>query len=345
MRHIKKSSLVVIAILVVIVGLIGQNAIGIYYNSQSSSIYSQSAGSVVYVENGVTGVVSISDPFLNRTTDINVIYAPLDSGSGFIVNSDGYIVTAFHVVGDPVTLQNQMTLKLMNSTDVQNYIEKAAVTSYLTNYNPQLGSELVNNNTPGSPMVIQSQPDPNGTTELLIQRNLLNVKSSQQLIKVKLPGTSGGNSINANLVDVGDPNSDDDVALLKIDTLFQKLPALSVSSKRPDIGEKIQIYGYPVINGGMYSDINQSIIKPSSTTGLLTSIIPNNGTVYYQTNAITTHGYSGGPALDSSNNVLGIIIYSIESGNQSSGVTSSLFLSSDYIIQICNKNNVPINIV
>ncbi len=73
-------------------------------------------------------MVSITDPFLNRTTDINVIYAPLDSGSGFIVNSDGYIVTAFHVVGDPVTLQDQMTLKLMNSTDVQNYIEKAAVT-------------------------------------------------------------------------------------------------------------------------------------------------------------------------------------------------------------------------
>ena len=146
-------------------------------------------------------------------------------------------------------------------------------------------------------------------------------------------------------MDVGDPNSDDDVALLKIDTFFQKLPALSVNSKRPDIGEKIQIYGYPVINGGMYSDINQSIIRPSSTTGLLTSITPNNGTVYYQTNAITTHGYSGGPALDSSNNVLGIIIYSIESSNQSSGATSSLFLSSDYIIQICNKNNVPINIV
>ena len=343
MKHIKKSSLVIIAILVAILGLITQNAIGNFYNSQSS-LNSQTAGSVVYVENGVTGVVSITDPFLNKTTDINIIYAPLDSGSGFIVNSNGYIITAFHVVGDPVTLQNQMTLKLMNSTDVQNYIEKAAVTSYLTNYNPQLGSELVTNNVPGNPMVIQSQPDANTTTELLIQRNLLNVKSYQQLIKVKLPGTSGGNSVDANLVDVGDPNSDDDVALLKIDTFFQKLPSLSVSSQRPDIGEKIQIYGYPVINGGMYSDFNQSTIKPSSTTGLLTSITPNNGTVYYQTNAVTTHGYSGGPALDSSNNVLGIIIYSIESNNPSAS-TSSLFLSSDYIIQICNKNNVPINIV
>ncbi len=171
----------------------------------------------------------------------------------------------------------------------------------------------------------------------------MSVKNSKQLIKVKLAGTSSANSIDADLVDVGDTNTD--VALIKINTLFQKLPALNISSNRPGIGEKIQIYGYPVINGGMYSDFNQSVIKPSSTTGFLTSITPNNGTVYYQTSAITTHGYSGGPAMDSNNNVLGIVIYSIESNNSQSGTTSSLFLSSDYIIQICDKNNISINVV
>jgi serine protease Do len=340
MRHIKKSSLIIVAVFVAIVGLIGQNIIGNYYYSQSSSL-TQAASSVVYIENGVTGVVSITDPFVNKTTDINVIYAPLDSGSGFIVNGQGYIVTAFHVVGDPETLKNQMILKVMNTTDVQNYIEKAAVTGYISNYNPQIGSELLNN--PGNTTIIQTQPDVNTTTELLIQRNLLIVKNSKQLIKVKLAGTSSANSINADLVDVGDTNTD--VALIKINKLFQKLPALNISSNRPGIGEKIQIYGYPVINEGMYSDFNQSVIKPSSTTGFLTSITPNNGTVYYQTNAITTHGYSGGPALDSNNNVLGIVIYSVESNNSQSVATSSLFLSSDYIIQICNKNNISINVV
>lgn len=340
MRHIKKSSLIIVAVFVVILGLIGQNIIGNYYYSQSSSL-TQASSSVVYIENGVTGVVSITDPFVNKTTDINVIYAPLDSGSGFIVNGQGYIVTAFHVVADPETLNDQMILKVMNATDVQNYIERAAVTGYISNYNPQLGSELVNN--PGNTTIIQTQPDVNTTTELLVERNLLSVKNSKQLIKVKLAGTSSANSIDADLVDVGDTNTD--VALIKINTLFQKLPALNISSNRPGIGEKIQIYGYPVINGGMYSDFNQSVIKPSSTTGFLTSITPNNGTVYYQTSAITTHGYSGGPAMDSNNNVLGIVIYSIESNNSQSGTTSSLFLSSDYIIQICDKNNISINVV
>ena len=342
MNHIKKS-LIIIAFLVVILGVVGQNIIGNYY-SQPSNLNSKASSSVVYIENGVSGVVSITDPYLNKTTDINVIYDPLDSGSGFVVNSNGYIVTAYHVVGDPETLKNQKTLKLMNSSDIQLYIERAAVTGYMVNYNPQLGSELISNNLPGNPTIIQAQPDPNSTTDMLIQRNLLNVKSSQQLIKVKLPGSNSGDSVNANLVDVGNSGADEDVALLKIDTFFNKLPSLVVNSKRPAVGDKIQIYGYPILTNGMYSDMNQSVIKPSSTTGVLTAEVPNNGTIYYQTNAISAHGYSGGPVLDSQNNVLGIIIYSVTSNQQSAG-TSSLFLSSDYIIQICNKNNIPIQVI
>jgi S1-C subfamily serine protease len=345
MKHLKHSTLVVIAILVAILGLIAQNAIGNNYYIQSSDSNSQTVGSVVYIENGVTGVVSIKDPFVNRTTNINVEYAPLDSGSGFIVNSNGYIITAFHVVGDPLALTNNNTLKIMNSTDVQNYIEKAAVEGYITDYNPQLGSELASNSLPGNPMQIETQPDVNSTTARLIQQNLITVVSAKQQIKVKLPGSTGGNSINANLIDVGNPNTDQDVALIKISALFQNLHALTLSSSKPNNGDKVSIYGYPVLSSGMYSDLNQSIIKPYSTSGKITGVIPNNGTVFYQTSAVTTHGYSGGPALNSQNNVLGIIIYSIITNNQQGNQTSSLFLSSNYIIQLCNKNNVSIHVV
>jgi S1-C subfamily serine protease len=345
MKHLKHSTLVVIAILVAIFGLIAQNAIGNNYYVQLSDSNSQTAGSVVYIENGVTGVVSIKDPFVNRTTEINVEYAPLDSGSGFIVNSNGYIITAFHVIGDPLAVTSNNTLKIMNITDVQNYIEKAAVEGYITNYNPQLGSEMASNSLPGNPMQIETQPDVNSTTARLIQQNLITVISAKQQIKVKLPGSTGGNSINANLIDVGNPNTDQDVALIKISALFQNLHSLTISSKKPSNGDKVSIYGYPVLSSGMYSDLNQSIIKPSSTSGKLTGVIPNNGTVFYQTSAVTAHGYSGGPALNSQNNVLGIIIYSIITNNQQGNQTSSLFLSSNYIIQLCNKNNVSIHVV
>ena len=340
----KKVTLLIIAVIVVVLGILGQNVIGNYY-SPPATLNSQSAGSVVYIENGVTGKVTINDPYLNKTTDINVIYAPLDSGSGFIVNSDGYSVTAFHVVGDPETVKNTGQLRLMNSTDIQRYIERAAVTGYITKYNPQLGFELISNNLPGNPPLITTQPDTNSTTDILVQRNLINVQSANQQIRVKLPGTSSTSSINANLLDVGISGTQDDVAVLKIDSTFKKLIPLTISSKIPVIGEKLQIYGYPVFDSGMYSDFNQTIIKPSSISGIFTAEVPNNGTTYYETNANAVHGYSGGPVLNSNNNVMGIIIYSVQSPqpNQQTS-TSSLFLSSQYIIQICQKNNITINI-
>jgi len=342
MDHLKKILLILVAFIVVILGLFftTENLMGNY----SQSTNSQTSGSVVYIENGVSGVVTVTDPYLNRSTDINVIYDPLDSGSGFIVNSNGYIITAFHVIGDPQTLQSSGTLRLMNSSNIQLYLERAAVTGYVSQYDPQLGTSLVNNGSTSS-LVIQNQPDVNTTTDLMNQRNLLQVKSYKQQIKVRLPGSSNGDSIDADLIDVGDAATSEDVALLKIDSLFKKLNPLTLNSNNPSTNENIQIYGYPVTNEGMYSNSNQSQLQPSVSTGVVTTQLPNQGSVYYETTAPTMHGFSGGPVVDNNNNVLGIIIYSVESSNNTQQSGSSVFLSSNYIIQICNRNNVAVNIV
>jgi S1-C subfamily serine protease len=341
MNHAKKTLLIIIAVIVVILGVYSQNFLGTYYTKQSNT---PASGSVVYIENGVSGVVTVTDPYLNRSTDINVIYDPLDSGSGFIVNSNGYIVTAFHVVGDPVSIQNLGKLKLMDSADVQLYLERAAVTGYISKYDPQLGTSLISNGSSSSP-VIQNQPDVNATTDIMVQRNLLQVKSSQQQIKVRLPGSTNGDSINADLIDVGDAATSEDVALIKIDGLFKKLNPLTLNSNKPSTNDNIQIFGYPVNNQEMYSNSDPSPLQPSSSSGVVTNELPNQGSVYFETTAPTVHGFSGGPVVDKNNNVLGIIIYSIVSSNNPQQSGSSVFLSSDYIIQICNRNNVSTNIV
>ena len=374
MGIIKKVSLTILVILIVILGLVAvQNIIGNNNYSQSSSLTSQSAESVVYIQNGVTGQVTITDPFLNRTTNINIIYYPLDTGSGFIVNSNGYIITALHVVGDLDSLNNQ-TLKTMDNSDVQRYIERAAVKGYVSEYNPDLSYELANNVSGNSHLHL----DLNTTTAILNQKNLLKVQSAQQLIKVNLPGTSS-TSLNASIVDVGNPSTDDDVALLKIETSLKNLPKLSVNSKNPGIFEGVHIYGYPGLDNAVNSNYNPSLVTPSSSSGLITSETFKNGsnsntfdfstiyeniedwynviltpktspnnTLYYGTTAVTTSGYSGGPVVDSKNNVLGIIIFSIGSEDvfkQDLRITSSLFLSSQNIIKICKKNNIPIKVV
>jgi S1-C subfamily serine protease len=303
----------------------------------------QSASSTVHVENGVSGAVTITDPSLHQTIGFNINYYPLEAGSGVIVSKNGYIITAFHVVGDP-SASTHNTLRKMNDNDIRHYVEEAAVSSYLSNYNPQLGTELLNNNA------ISGQSNLNGnintTTELLIQNNLINVTSYRQVIRVKFPSSVGISSLNAQLVDVGSSSTDDDVALLKVDPAGKNLPFLSINSQNQEVGENVRIYGYPASSNMTQ---NQLSVTPSTTTGRLTAKISNShGTSYYRTNASTFPGYSGGPVLNSENEVIGILIYGVESRGSFIHQTeskSSLFLSSNYIIQICNKNNVPVNIV
>jgi V8-like Glu-specific endopeptidase len=359
----------------ILVFIAAQSTIENYNYSQSSNLTSQTANSAVYIQNGVTGVVIINDPFLNRTTKIDVIYDPLDTGSGFIVSKNGYIITALHVIGDLDSL-NKQTLRTMNSNDVNRYVERAAVKGYISEYNPELNSEIAAN-TSTNPNKINS----NITTDIMIQRNLVAVQSSNQLIKVNLPGTQS-TPLNATLVDTGNPSTDEDVALLKIDIPVSNLHALAVNSKNPVIFQGLHIYGYPGLDNAENSFTNPSDIKPESSSGLLTSEVYKNGTnsdtfdinsiydnianwfmlvaypstttnntnntLYYGTTAATTQGYSGGPVVDSQNRVLGIIIFSIESESgfkQQIRFTSSLFLSSQYIIQLCKKNHVPIKVV
>lgn len=325
----KKASILIFLVLMVGSGIYVAN------NYITSYLSLQSVDPTVYIGNGVSGVVTITDPSLNKTTDINITYHSLNSGSGVIVNNNGYIITAFHVVSDPQAL-NYNKLKRMDDSDINRYLEQEAVKNYLSKYNPQLSGKLFNNPYLSRNIGL--------LTELMAQKNLINVKSGEQAIKVYLRSSARVDALNAQLVDVGNSTSHEDVALLKINsTNAENLPTLNINSQNPEKGEKISIYGYPD------NERQTQLVIPSITTGQLTAKMRNSfGTIYYKTNAPAAPGYSGGPVLNSQNNVIGITVYGtglIGRFNPEIESQSTLFLSSNYIIQICKKNNVSITVV
>lgn len=345
------------ALILIIIAALAIFGVAIVNYFFENSFYSQIVSSTVYIENGVSGVVTVTDPLLNKTVDINVDYYPLASGSGLIVTNDGYIITAFHVVADPWILESQGKLKKMEDSDIKLYVEKAALTNYISNYNPQLGEELLIDSPRGTRRIFQPEENMDTLTDLFIEMNWLNAKSYKQVIYVKFPASlsiNAENSLNARLVDVGDSDTHKDVALLKVESGTKNLPTLNISSQKPMIGENVRIYGYPATGSAMQYKTNQSSVTPSNyipklTTGSVMAETPNSwGTFYYETNAPIAEGYSGGPVLNSQNNVIGIVIYELETRRmfgQERGEGYSFFLSSDYIIQLCNKNNVSIKVV
>jgi hypothetical protein len=334
--------IIALFILTVLGLIIAENLIGFSPFSQEVAYSTQAASSTVYIQNGVSGVVTLTDPLQGKTVNININYDPIDSGSGVIVSNNGYIITAFHVIGDPAAAENDQ-LEVMNSNDIKNYVEDAAVTSYITQDDPQLGVELLNNNTINSNVEVNTN-NINTVVELLNQENLIKADSYKQDIKVKLPSST--NNLNASLIDVGNPNTIEDVALLKVNA--NNLPSLAINSQSPFNGDSLRIYGYPGNSTQLQYNQN-SVISPSSSTGNIQSEVTNDfNTIYYESSATATPGYSGGPALDSQNNILGITIYSLGTQNgfkqNSNNNESSAFLSSKYLIQICNKNNVHITV-
>ncbi|MBM4240351.1 MAG: trypsin-like serine protease [Euryarchaeota archaeon] len=342
-----KKLFLVVGVVVILIA-----AIGIYYASTQNffaPVTPQNA--TVLVVSTASGSVKMNDPTAGdpRTAavyDVQVEDIPLGGGSGFIISKDGYIVTAAHVVSDPITLEKENKIVKIDEAKLKTYVKKAALIAWLKQYNPTVLDQVTEADIDQYVQASESFPG--------LYRDI-NVTSSSQNIYIY--GPAFPDSINsppvARIVDMGDSNSEVDVALLKLDAK-QNLPVLKLSTNKPKVGDQVRIYGYPDSQFGFYADVFykmdikgakaaskdlwNSILTATLTSGTVSAERPTQkGVIYFQTDATLDKGSSGSPVTDPNGNVIGMATMGIEGKNY------NFFISSDYIIQMAKKNQVPLD--
>jgi serine protease Do len=233
----------------------------------------------------------------NRTTS-----AKLSAfGTGWVVNPDGYVVTAAHVISpDPEDLKQEFAL-----TALKQFAEQDARAFTEADSGVRFSSSQVQQLTKAASVY---------SARYLKLGNITKAVSAQ--IGVAVAGFSKSREGRpAEVVSVGEPYPGKDVAVLKLDG-EAALPTLPVG-KDSDVseGETLYVAGYPAASTFFSGLSKDSEVQPTVTQGPLTAIKSNEaGTPIFQTQAPASPGNSGGPVLDARGNVVGILVASAVDG-------------------------------
>lgn len=207
----------------------------------------------------------------------------ISSGSGFLINPDGYILTNAHVVSDIRDGDNAGRRTLLFQLSVQ----------VLRARNIAVTRENVSN-----AMNVLGQ-----------QASLTNF---QRINRVFL---QSGTSFPYEIKSYGAPTGEGqdlpagkDVAVLKIE--IKNAPTLPLgNSTQMQVGDRIYLLGYP---GAADSDVldSRSALEPTTNDGSITAKKNSaDGAPILQTNTAATHGNSGGPAINEKGEVIGLLTF------------------------------------
>lgn len=207
----------------------------------------------------------------------------ISSGSGFIINPDGYILTNAHVVssirgGDDEgrrTLLLQLTLQVLRARNIA-----------ITRENVSRGAQILGQQA----------------TLTGFQRvNRVYLQSGSFFpYEIKAYGAPTGEG--------QDLPTGKDIAVLKIEV--RNAPTLKLGdSTQMQVGDRIFLLGYP---GAADSDVldSRSALEPTTNDGSISAKKNSaDGAPILQTNTAATHGNSGGPAINEKGEVIGLLTF------------------------------------
>lgn len=309
---------------------------------------------VVGIINWMDGKLSIPDFDIDLKTfkltprpDLSVHTMKADwnvYGSGFVVNTDGYIATNAHVVAKDSAYDEMRQDVVDHWKDVLDYEiqdlpkkEQDALNKYID----ETYGEATGNDKTDKAVIAMNKGIDDFIKDNLVDESTQNVvvidksmkgeklevgKEVEQIYKRGLPATIV--SFDKNYRD-----TQKDVAIIKLTE--NNLPALPLgSSDNLSSGAKVVMMGFPY-----NAQINDSDwFEPTFTEGVVGAIKENKGQKLIQLDNKLSHGSSGGPLVDLHGNVVGMTTYL--TGEDGEGDDFGLALPVEVVKEAMSNKNI-----
>ena len=247
------------------------------------------------------------------------------SGSGFVVNPDGYILTNAHVATEE-SIKESYLEELLNNA-LQAKLGSLDDQTLLRNFKD---ADSFNAFYQNSLAALKNRVQFNIASKLTV----LNPSDSQEYLTSLLKTGFEANIVSANTNFAADEK---DVALIKIQA--GSLPALLLGdSNQVSTGDKILVFGFPStaeVNG-------RSPLEATLTQGLVSALKFSQSKEFkiFQTDAKISQGSSGGPLLDKDGRVVGIITFQTGDALRQKGDNFAFAIPINLAKEFLAKNNV-----
>lgn len=249
------------------------------------------------------------------------------SGSGFIVSSDGYIVTNSHVVSLSTTKIDVMTnavLPAMYDSALSLNEEEARKAFQSDDATFEFSKKVFE--------YVSSQSVFNVKQDTVVLNPSSQKEKFEDLMAEGFP---------VQVVSVNDRFYDDDkdVALIKIDQ--QNLPTIPLgSSQNLNVGKQVSIFGFPAT-----AEFNQrNPLESTFTQGVISALKDSEKKDFkvFQTDAKVSEGSSGGPLTDDDGSVAGIITFQTNQFQKDSGDNFAFAIPIEMAMHMIEENHVNI---